>query len=727
MGVSEADTTHPSAPPAWAGGLACRLGGVPAGAVALVLTACGGGTTTAPGSRVDASVVDATDDGAGSEVGSAADGGPMVQASPIVISTAAMRPRTTTWSVNYWQWSPTYGDYIPGTEAQIQAVAPAVLRVGGYNNDANTPDPFDHAQLDTAIAYARAIGAEPLLQVPHLADVDGGAPTPATGAEMVTYANITQGYAVKYFSVGNEPDLYAAQGLPSDATQPAIVGYTPSAYCSSVRAYVDAMKAVDPSIQIVGPDLAYQYQAGSDWLTPILQGCGDVFDIVSIHRYPFSSAQALVSSAAADAVKFRSVIASVRGLMQVAGYGNKPLALMEMNVAYDATPPDGGAAASPGTVPSALWLADGLGSAIDIGLWTSAVWNISDTPDWSLGIIGPPAAHAPRPQYYAYLLYADHFGPTVVDVTQAPAGVAAHASRNQTDTATEVVALNWNASPAPVAFQVTGLPSSVTAPIYVLPSLSMTAVEIPDVGGGSSASTYGDPQYLASIGPVPLAAGVGVVVSDAGSGGPSEAGPPPFVCPSVTLPTSSVTTAGTASGAALAFGAAGDTWGTYTYGGPGQPTPTATLTSDGNGFQVVAALVSPDGSNDFAGMGLYYSAASCADVSSYTGVTFDLSGDLGACSLVLGAQSSADLSAADDPNRGTCAASAAACYGGTLPIVVDDGPVHVPFSGLTGGMPADGVDPRTLVTLYWQVSATLGSEDGGGCSATFTVENLAFY
>jgi hypothetical protein len=689
------------------------------------MIACGGDAAKGPSQPLDASVVDATTGGAEGGAAEGGDAGSAVSAAPIVISTAGRRPRTTTWSVNYWQWSPTYGDYIPGTEAQVQAVAPAVMRVGGYNNDANTPDPFDHAQLDTAVAYARAIGAEPLLQVPHLADVDGGAPTPATGADMVTYANVTQGYGVRYFSVGNEPDLYATQGLVGNSTQPAIPGYTPAAYCTSVRAYVGAMKAVDPSIQIVGPDLAYQYQVGIDWLTPVLQGCGDLFDIVSIHRYPFSSPQASIGNAALDASNFRSVIASVRGLMQAAGYGDKPLALMEMNIAYDGTPPDGGAAASPGTVPSALWLADGLGSAIDIGLWTSAVWNISDTPDWSLGIIGPPAAHTPRPQYYAYLLYADHFGPTVVDVTQALAGVAAHASRNQADTATEVIAINWNHSPAPVAFEVTGLPTAIAAPIYVLPSLSMTAVEIPDLGA-SSASTYGDPQHQASTGPVPLAEGAGVV-SDAGSGGPSEAGPPPPACPSVTLPMPLVTTGGRVSGSALAFGSAGDTWGTYTYGGTGEPAPTSTLTSDGNGIQVAASLTSPDASNDFAGMGIYYNAPSCADVSSYTGVTFDLSGNLGACSLVLGAQSSADLSVTDDPNRGTCPASASACYGGTARIAPGDGPVRVPFSALTGGMPTDGVDPTTLVTLYWQVSAPLGSADAGGCTATFTVGNLAFY
>ena len=107
----------------------------------------------------------------------------------IVVSAATPRPRTTTWSVNYWNWMPSYGDDVSGTETAIAALKPALLRVGGYNNDANSADPFEDAQFDRAVAYARAIGAEPLIQVPLLADIHGSPPTAATAAAMVSYAN----------------------------------------------------------------------------------------------------------------------------------------------------------------------------------------------------------------------------------------------------------------------------------------------------------------------------------------------------------------------------------------------------------------------------------------------------------------------------------------------------------------------------------------------------------
>jgi len=62
---------------------------------------------------------------------------------------------------------------------------------------------------------------------------------------MVTYANVTKGYGVKYFSIGNEPDIYgdatgSTKGIPL---------YTPLSYCATAQAFVAMMKWVDPTIK----------------------------------------------------------------------------------------------------------------------------------------------------------------------------------------------------------------------------------------------------------------------------------------------------------------------------------------------------------------------------------------------------------------------------------------------------------------------------------------------
>jgi len=670
--------------------------------------------------------------GTGGPSGSGGAGGAVVS-QPVVISTAARKPRMTTLGVNYWMWSPTYGDDLPGTEAAIAAVAPAIMRVGGYNNDANTPDPFSEAQLDAAVAYARAIGAEPLLQVPRLADVNGQPSTADTGAAMVRYANITRGYGIKYFSIGNEPDLYDSSGAIADPSLPAMPGYSPQDYCAATRAYVTAMKAVDPTIQIVGPDLAYKYQANAnDWLTPILQGCGDLLDVVAIHRYPFAHDQASAARAQADRAAFASTLTAVRALMTAAGYGDKPLALTEMNVAYDATTCV--LDASPGTVGAGLWMADILGEAIQHDLWTNAVWDISDPPPYTLGLLDQAPGHVPRPAYHAYALYAQHFGPTVLNGPSTPAGVSAHASRNAADTATEVIVVNWNSSAAALAFQVTGLTPPPLPATFVLPAMSMAAVELPD-GGAANAWVYGEAQRRRASGPEPLPPGVASLSVGAGGAG-GGAGLVPgtncsvstTVCPQVVLPAPIVTTMGKMTTSGLQFGSGAATWGSYTYAGPGQNAPVGVVTADGNGIEITGSFKGPvDPSGDYMGLGLYFVGTSCVNAASYTGVKFDFSGDLGGCGLALGASFSGDLTPAANPGRGTC--TAANCYGPSASVVpmVGTATIMVPFSSLAGGMPVALLDPSTLVTVQWQLTSSAATGGDGTCSAAFTVANVSFY
>jgi hypothetical protein len=695
------------------------------------------------------------DGGPGGNGGSAgAAGSAPVTVTPVTIqaATATRAARTTTWSVNYWTWTPDFGNDLPGTEPLVAAITPTYLRVGGYNNDANTPDTFDNAQLDAMVTYARAIGAEPILQVPHLAADSTGTPaTAANAAAMVQYANVTKGYGIKYFSIGNEPDLYDASGLPADSTMPAIPGYTTDQYCASVTAYVTAMKAVDPTIKIVGPDLAYKYQAGggsNDWLTPILTTCGGEFDVISIHRYPFEAAMATLPAVENDArTSYRQAMTSVQGILQATGQGAKPLALTEMNVAYDNT----GCVleASPGTVGSALWMADVLGAAIELNLWTSAVWDISDDDDYSLGLIGLPPNHVPRPEYYAYALYASHFGPTLLPApTGLPGGVSAYASRDLADDATEVIVVNWNETPVALKLGVTGLGTAPAAPTYLFPGVSMAAVEIKD-SGSATAWLYGEDERRASVGPQVIAAGTAPASGVDGGAGTSPAGRTVgtncpttttdggLVCPTFAASNPVITSNGMNHTTAplLTFGSADDAWGSYSYAATGQTAPTAMATSDGDGIQISGGFVPPvTASNNYEGVGLYYNSASCLDATAYTGIEFDFSGTLGGCAIQLGASFSGDAASQGNPGRGTCAGTSSSCYGPAYDVTTQalaatpsSPTVKVPFNLLSAGMPISALDPHTLLTVQWQLTSPLGATDGGGCSASFTVENVRFY
>ncbi len=429
---------------------------------------------------------DAGDAGVGPDMGT-----PVTMTGTLTISAATRTPRTpTAMGLNYWSW--TYGSTLAGTEDPVRTLAPSVLRIGGHNNDWNAPTPFNDAEVDRAITYARAVGAEPIIQVPILADIAGATPTADTAAAMVTYANITKGYGVKYFSIGNEPDLYA------DPTQtPSVPGYTAATYCRDVKAFVPAMRAVDPSIKVLGPELSWKYQSGAnDWLTPILTECGEHFDIVAVHRYPIDPMRTTTATGAIDADQFRAMIVAVRQKMTATGHGAKPLALTETNITWNGDPAISTLEASPGTLPAGLWAADTLGVGLTQGLWTTALWSIRE--GWTLGLLSP--ANVKRPAYHAYSLFAEHFGPTLIAVTAAPSGVRAYASRNVVDDRTQAIVVNWTTATQVLTIDIVGLPAAVPATTVSLAPMTMTAVEITDLGA-LAAWTYGAAELQGATGP----------------------------------------------------------------------------------------------------------------------------------------------------------------------------------------------------------------------------------
>jgi hypothetical protein len=157
------------------------------------------------------------------------------------------------------------------------------------------------------------------------------------------------------------------------------------------------------------------------------------------------------------------------------------------------------------------------------------------------------------------------------------------------------------------------------------------------------------------------------------------------------------------------------------------------VTPDGNGIAIAGTFVPPVSQN-WMGAGLYFNGSSCIDASNYTGVKFDFSGDLGDCTLAVGANFSGDATATDSPKRGSCPfVGNSNCY---PPMVVVSPPapldagaggpatLKVPFALMGSGSPTAKVDPSTILTVQWQLSARSG---GPGCSASFTVENVAFY
>lgn len=381
---------------------------------------------------------------------------------------------------NYWDWADWAGDGVTGltgTEPLMTALHLNAIRAGGNNNDSNHPI-FDTSQIDAFVAYCRTVGAEPILQVPLVANnVDAGVATPQTAADMVTYTNVTKGYGVKYWEIGNEPDLYKA--VPYS---------TAAAYCTQFASYVTAMKAANAaaadggaSMLFLGPEIS---QPSLSWLQEFLDQCKDDVDIVTVHRYPFAATATTPSADLTDVTQLRSVIVSLAAAVKAHARPNTPWGITESNVSWDYQLTHYSQAslqASPGTFYAALWTADAMGTALENNLWTFALWNIGERSrtDSVLGFI---VGGQPAPVYYAQQMISANFRGSVLSASGAPAGCSVYASYDAAQGSTALVVLNKTSA----SLQLTLALDTLPAQTIDFPALSATLVQIPDAAGGAT-------------------------------------------------------------------------------------------------------------------------------------------------------------------------------------------------------------------------------------------------
>ncbi|GEM_PF-2962932 len=136
--------------------------------------------------------------------------------------------------------------------------------------------------FDSYMAMLDEVGAEAMVTVnARINDKE-------MAADMVRYANIEKGYNIKYWEIGNEPE-YFEEGFK----------VTPAEYAQRIVEYADAMKAVDPSIIIVGP--ANGSSLLPTWVQPILmemQAQNRQLDAISVHWYPLAGNQTNPASSA---------------------------------------------------------------------------------------------------------------------------------------------------------------------------------------------------------------------------------------------------------------------------------------------------------------------------------------------------------------------------------------------------------------------------------------------
>ena len=339
----------------------------------------------------------------------------------------------------------------PQTQDLLQQAGVQMLRYPGgsygdiYNWQDNTaPGGYvaPGTDFDSFMGTVQKIGAQPILIANY------GTGTPQEAAGWVQYANITKGYGVKYWEIGNE--VYGDGYYGSDWEADDHASKSPATYAANVVQYASAMKAVDPSIKVGAvltlpgnwPDSVVAAGDSADWNKTVLSDAGGAIDFVIVHWYPSPTSAA---SMLTEPAQVAGELAQLRQeIDQYAGPDGPDIqiAMTEVNSGTDTD-----------TQPDALFGADTYLTALENGVFTVDWWDTHNGPtaisaapdgatdydDWGIlssgtcvGSTCEPPVNTPFPTYFAISMLSKtgQPGDTMVNAGTDNSLVAAHAVRN---------------------------------------------------------------------------------------------------------------------------------------------------------------------------------------------------------------------------------------------------------------------------------------------------------
>jgi hypothetical protein len=367
-----------------------------------------------------------------------------------LIEPGVIRHAGGNWSLEV-SWDPANGQCYPqngGCERETflprldgwDTCGPAPVRVPGAYQHAYQAD-----ELEDVVSFADRVGAELMIEV-NAAVCD-----PAMWADMVEYTNVVRGWDIRYWEIGNEFD-YNAHVAGFDVP-------TGDAYAERYVTYAEALKAVDPDIEIVGPAASQHeedptFLAESDLMLPLLDNpdvaAGDVLDVFSWHTYPQWNGDAPVTAEQLLAFgppgdlegrgHLDTCAAEKRGWLDARGLADTTMAITEFQGIVVAAP----------TVlnvnhAGALYLLDALPRLAASGVDMVLNWELYDDSDETgFGLIRHQESRiwidpvsgatqladnfAPNPAWYGYAMLARLFGEQLVATTSSRDSLSVWAS-----------------------------------------------------------------------------------------------------------------------------------------------------------------------------------------------------------------------------------------------------------------------------------------------------------
>jgi hypothetical protein len=383
--------------------------------------------------------------------------GAFTDAAPVAAAatSATVSVDTTHWLANYWSTTPGLNTQVYDANMNRSDI-PGLLSNAGvgmvrypggsyadiYHWQTNTTDGgtvAPNTDFDTFMGTVRAANAQPIITA------DYGSGTPDEAAAWVRYANVTKGYGVKYWEIGNEIPGNGEYGAQWETDKHA--SHSATTYATNLLQFVSAMKAVDPSIKIGAvlttpgswPDGIVGPGDTQDWNHTVLSIAGSKIDFVIVHHYPSSASEADLLTKPQAQVP--GMAATVRSLINQYAGGNAP------NVGIAITEANGDRGKD--TAPNGLFAPDEMLTWAENGAFTVDYWAMhngtdcsqvttvdgaTDYNDWgvlSSGASCEPAVDTPFAPYYGIAMIGKlaRSGDSLVQTTSSNSLISAHAVR----------------------------------------------------------------------------------------------------------------------------------------------------------------------------------------------------------------------------------------------------------------------------------------------------------
>ena len=317
------------------------------------------------------------------------------------------------------------GGFLGDAYAWREATGPRKNRPSIVANPSSGEKGTPNFGTEELVQFAGAVGADLMLQA------NLGTGTAKMAADWVRYMNDQlrrnpNGPRVLWWEMGNE--LYHK----GDASGGSL---SPEAYSDKLRAFAREMRAVDPTIRLgaIGMENypTFPFNSYRDWNETVLKRAGGDIDFFAVHNAyapvgpddranPLDVYRALWAAPLMVADNLRTVSEQIRRFAPSDRADRIRIAVTEWAPLFQVVPSSAWIDHSK-TLGSALYVADVLRVFIQSDRVEVANFFKLNEPSF-LGLIAARQGQwAPNASYYAFQLYTEHFGSTVVaSRTEAP-------------------------------------------------------------------------------------------------------------------------------------------------------------------------------------------------------------------------------------------------------------------------------------------------------------------